>query len=197
MKRAVSIFFLLTGFRSSALAQIDRHGPDSGLLLRLEVTQPAFKSGALVIFRIFVENGRSGCKTRLFDRVVSGDPSPRRPVSLLDFEILDDRGKRIARGTHSEPNWAIMDPRTLMRLDCWESFGRAVMPGSGEWGYRLPAGRYRVRARLALKLREFFSQRPSLMKESAEWTGMKPESFMDALADEMLVSDDVGFEIQP
>lgn len=196
-KLFIAPLLLLSGLHTGVLAQTGRHAVDAGLLLRLEVTQPSFQHGDMVTFRVLIENGQPGCRTRLFDRVISGDPSPRRPLSQVDLEIFDEGGKRVPRGTHSEANWAIMDPRTLMRLDCWESYGKVVAPASAEWGYRLSAGRYRVRAKMALKVRDFFIKRPSLARESAEWTGMKPESFMDALADEMLVSDEVAFEIRP
>ena len=196
-KASIATLLLLLGGRGGVLAQTGGHGAETGLQLRLEMTQATFQRADMVTLRILIENGQPGCRTRLFDRVISGDPSPRRPLSQVDLEIFDEGGKRVPRGTHSEANWASMDPRTLMRLDCWESFGKLVMPASAEWGYRLSAGRYRVRAKMALKVRDFFIKRPSLAKESAEWTGMKPESFMDALADEMLVSDEVAFEIRP
>lgn len=193
----LAALLLSTGFHGSVLAQTARQGSDARLSLRLEVAQPSFKRQDLVVFRLLIENGRPGCSTSLFDRVISGDPSPRRPLSLLEFDIFDEGGKSVPRGPHSEANWAIMDSRTLMRLDCWESFGKLVMPASAEWGYRLPAGLYRVRARLALKARDFFAKRLPLVRESADWIGMKPDNFLDALEDEMLVSDEVRFEIRP
>ena len=196
-KASIAMLLFLLGLQSGVPAQTGPHEAGTGLLLRLDATQATFQRPDMVTLRIVIENGRPGCRTQFFDRVISGDPSPRRPLSHLELEIFDEGGKRIPRGTHPEANWASMDPRTLMRLDCWESFGKLVMPASAEWGYRLPAGRYRVRARMTLKVRDFFVQRPSLTKESAEWAGMKLKAFLDALADEVLVSDEVAFEIRP
>ena len=195
----VSVLTLLFLFASQdgVASQTGTHEAGTSLRLRLDATQATFPRADMVTLRVLIENGQPGCATRFLDRVISADPSPKRSLSHVELEIVDAGGKKVSRGTHSEPNWASMNERSLMRLDCWESFGRVVALASTEWGYRLPAGRYRVRARMTVKLREFFVQRPSLAKASAEWARMKPEAFLNALTDEVLESNEVEFEVRP
>ena len=195
----VSVITLLFLFASQGgvASQAGTNATGTGLQLRLDATQTTFPSPDMVTLRILIENGQPTCTTRFLDRVISADPSPRRSLSHVELEILDAGGKSVPRGKHSEPNWASMNERSLVRLDCWESFGKVVALASTEWGYRLPVGRYRVRARMILKLREFYAQRPSLAKASAEWAGMKPEAFSNALTDEVLESNEVAFEVRP
>lgn len=191
----IALLFLFASQRGIA-SEGGTHEAGAGLQLRLDATQATFPRPDAVTLRILIENEQAACRTQFLDRVISADPSPKRPLSNVELQIFDAAGKNVPRGTHSEPNWASMSQRSLVRLDCWESFGKIVALASTEWGYRLPVGQYRVRARMTLKLREFYVQRPSLAKATAEWAGMKLEAFLNALTDEVLESNEVTFEVR-
>lgn len=194
MKIILPLFLLAWATASSA--QMSSREAANSLSVRVEAAGPAFERGDQVLLRVSIENTQPGCRPRFFDRVIVGDPSPRRPLSILTLEIRDARGHLMTRAKHPEANWAMMDARSLIRLDCWESFGRVVMPESAEWGYQLAPGRYRAKATLILKSRPFFSDHPKLLKEAAEWTGLPQERLLEALTDQTVSSDETAFEVR-
>jgi hypothetical protein len=202
MRRALAVSVAIATVSLGALgtaAELPTRSPTGGsgqLHLRLEPLAASFATARDVRLRVLITNSESRCRTQYFDRIIAGDPSSRRPISVLTLSIHREDGGSVARGNHSLANWGAMNLRDLIHLDCWEFFGREIMPESAEWGFRLHPGKYRIGGRLEIRVRSYLQGQQALLRSAAELAGKPVADFLGQLADEVLLSDEVAFEVR-
>lgn len=195
MRQLVALI-LITGSGWVGFSVAERMSAPKVLELRVEPVKPAFADSRSVRFRVLIGNSSEDCRTTYFDRVVASEPSPRRPVSVLTLAIRNANGRVVKPTSRTLPNWGAMASRELMRLDCWESFGREIMPESAEWGFRLEPGRYTVSGRLEIRARSFFEAHAQLLEEAARATGKEPGDLLSHVAEGVAESKEMAFEVE-
>jgi hypothetical protein len=161
------------------------------------VEAPAGDAGDGLWVRVMLDNSTPGCGVTVVSRRFAGVSDETRPETLLDFEIVDEKGDKVSRahrGGISRPPYVVGD---VTALDCGSLMGWYVVIGKPEWEYVLPPGKYRLRARVENRVRAYFDRHPAQLASLTRAVGLDRTDLSSALRDFSVVSKEITIEVGP
>ncbi len=170
------VFVLICFFAAWKTPGAVQEDPKRTLTVSLEPAKPTFPTPDDVVLRLTVINGPRPCRPIYIDPVLSPSPEePRvRPFSVLELRVFDENGDIVAGQNLGAPDYALLLPMDLQRIDCDSFYGWNIRLTKGPWDYKLEKGIYRVRCTLQLELRSYGRQHTSFLKQFAEMIGLPP-----------------------
>jgi hypothetical protein len=162
-----------------------------------EVIVEMEKSGVLVDgalwLRVVLDNGVPGCRPVVVSQQWAGFTDGYRPETLVDFEILDEKGDRLSRSgrlNYSRPPYVSGD---VILLGCGAVYGWHMAVGKLDWQYNLGPGKYRLRARVENRVRAYLDRHPAEVRSLAR--GMRLDLVPQAIRDFSVVSEELAIEV--
>jgi hypothetical protein len=151
-------------------------------------------SGASPEVRVVMKNEGSACRP-LFITGTYFDAPAERPMTWLEFEITDARGKRLERDEARRvlrPRYTMSD---LLLLHCGVSYSWRI--ALDLWDYRFEPGRYEVRARVRNQVAEFFERHPKERDQFMATFGLDPGFGGELLLDFETTSNKIEILVSP
>jgi hypothetical protein len=118
-----------------------------------------------------------------------------QPNTVVTLTILDTAGREVPPGPEAahQLDLARWRPVDLSLLRCGAQYGQ-IVPLRLEWHRVLPAGRYRVRARLESRVGHYFQSHPGERTRLLKTLNLTPAE-ADALQDFTAVADETTIEV--